>query len=181
MTLRCGNEPRMAGNVGAHGAGSSEKSVQGLPSCHYGEELPTEKLAKCLISLARSERFELPTLGIEIRCSIQLSYERVSRFDYQTWPGWASRRSRKRLPRRRPDVVRTSFAPIGALVRVPARECLCGQVGSPICALRTPTSSFVPERSCASRLSPWFCRCLSPPCRRTPLASRSRACRALRI
>jgi hypothetical protein len=25
----------------------------------------------------RSERFELPTLGIEIRCSIQLSYERV--------------------------------------------------------------------------------------------------------
>ena len=29
-------------------------------------------------ALARSERFELPTLGIEIRCSIQLSYERVS-------------------------------------------------------------------------------------------------------
>jgi hypothetical protein len=29
------------------------------------------------VVLARSERFELPTLGIEIRCSIQLSYERV--------------------------------------------------------------------------------------------------------
>lgn len=29
------------------------------------------------MALARSERFELPTLGIEIRCSIQLSYERV--------------------------------------------------------------------------------------------------------
>jgi hypothetical protein len=29
------------------------------------------------VGLARSERFELPTLGIEIRCSIQLSYERV--------------------------------------------------------------------------------------------------------
>src|SRR4051794_11518613 len=28
--------------------------------------------------VARSERFELPTLGIEIRCSIQLSYERVT-------------------------------------------------------------------------------------------------------
>src|SRR5262245_10686750 len=28
------------------------------------------------VSMARSERFELPTLGIEIRCSIQLSYER---------------------------------------------------------------------------------------------------------
>lgn len=27
--------------------------------------------------VARSERFELPTLGIEIRCSIQLSYERL--------------------------------------------------------------------------------------------------------
>ena len=30
------------------------------------------------VGLARSERFELPTLGIEIRCSIQLSYERLS-------------------------------------------------------------------------------------------------------
>jgi hypothetical protein len=29
--------------------------------------------------LARSERFELPTLGFEVRCSIQLSYERVCR------------------------------------------------------------------------------------------------------
>lgn len=29
-------------------------------------------------TMARSERFELPTLGIEIRCSIQLSYERVA-------------------------------------------------------------------------------------------------------
>jgi ABC transporter substrate binding protein len=27
--------------------------------------------------MARSERFELPTLGFEVRCSIQLSYERV--------------------------------------------------------------------------------------------------------
>ena len=34
--------------------------------------------------MARSERFELPTLGIEIRCSIQLSYERISLFDVQT-------------------------------------------------------------------------------------------------
>ena len=29
------------------------------------------------MAMARSERFELPTLGIEIRCSIQLSYERT--------------------------------------------------------------------------------------------------------
>jgi hypothetical protein len=27
--------------------------------------------------MARSERFELPTLGFEVRCSIQLSYERA--------------------------------------------------------------------------------------------------------
>ena len=40
--------------------------------------------------LARSERFELPALGIEIRCSIQLCYERVRPADYQTWPGRAS-------------------------------------------------------------------------------------------
>ena len=32
-------------------------------------------------ALARSERFELPTLGFEVRCSIQLSYERVSVFN----------------------------------------------------------------------------------------------------
>ena len=30
--------------------------------------------------MARSEGFEPPTLGIEIRCSIQLSYERVSKY-----------------------------------------------------------------------------------------------------
>jgi hypothetical protein len=42
------------------------------------------------VGLARSERFELPTLGIEIRCSIQLSYERVRSADYQTWLGRAS-------------------------------------------------------------------------------------------
>jgi hypothetical protein len=32
------------------------------------------------VGLARSERFELPTLGFEVRCSIQLSYERASLF-----------------------------------------------------------------------------------------------------
>ena len=34
--------------------------------------------------VARSERFELPALGIEIRYSIQLSYERIWRVDYPT-------------------------------------------------------------------------------------------------
>ncbi len=31
--------------------------------------------------VARSERFELPTLGFEVRCSIQLSYERINVFN----------------------------------------------------------------------------------------------------
>ena len=35
--------------------------------------------------LARSEGFEPPALGIEIRCSIQLSYERIGLFD--AWAG----------------------------------------------------------------------------------------------
>ena len=42
--------------------------------------------------LARSERFELPTLGFEVRCSIQLSYERLRGLDYQTWPQRATQR-----------------------------------------------------------------------------------------
>jgi hypothetical protein len=40
--------------------------------------------AQFCTEVARSERFELPTLGFEVRCSIQLSYERVPSFDYQT-------------------------------------------------------------------------------------------------
>jgi hypothetical protein len=36
--------------------------------------------AQFCTELARSERFELPTLGFEVRCSIQLSYERVRPF-----------------------------------------------------------------------------------------------------
>ncbi len=33
---------------------------------------------KCLISFARPEGFEPPTLGSEVRCSVQLSYGRPS-------------------------------------------------------------------------------------------------------
>ena len=58
--------------------------------------------------LARSERFELPTLGIEIRCSIQLSYERVW-VDYQTWLARASSPGAcppMRCPRRLPPLFR---------------------------------------------------------------------------
>ena len=33
-------------------------------------------MAKSLILLARLERFELPACGLEVRCSIQLSYRR---------------------------------------------------------------------------------------------------------
>ena len=48
-----------------------------------GPEVPSIKVAaqiwqpRVVRLLARSERFELPTLGFEVRCSIQLSYERA--------------------------------------------------------------------------------------------------------
>ena len=49
----------------------------------------SENIPKSLILLARSERFELPTLGFEVRCSIQLSYERMSLFkDLVWWPNF---------------------------------------------------------------------------------------------
>jgi hypothetical protein len=44
-----------------------------------------DNILRC--EVARSERFELPTLGIEIRCSIQLSYERAKPFQ------WVSRKT----------------------------------------------------------------------------------------
>ena len=35
------------------------------------------KIRKCLIFFARLEGFEPPAYGLEVRCSIQLSYRRV--------------------------------------------------------------------------------------------------------
>ena len=57
-------------------------SVERRPCLREGARFRTK--------VARSERFELPTLGFEVRCSIQLSYERVRGVDYQTWPDRAS-------------------------------------------------------------------------------------------
>src|SRR5664279_4787657 len=69
-------------------------------------------------SMARSERFELPTLGFEVRCSIQLSYERMRRLDYQTWPDWATRRSQgNSFCRAGP---KSATAPIDAALPTPA-------------------------------------------------------------
>ena len=39
------------------------------------KKAPTQK-CKCLFSLVRLEGFEPPTYGLEVRCSIQLSYRR---------------------------------------------------------------------------------------------------------
>ena len=63
--------------------------------------------------MARSERFELPTLGIEIRCSIQLSYERKGCSD--------SRLARKIPPGRHPQI-RTAAAFISAALPEAARK-----------------------------------------------------------
>ena len=38
------------------------------------------KSCKCLFFLARLEGFEPPAYGLEVRCSIQLSYRRVCAF-----------------------------------------------------------------------------------------------------
>ena len=43
------------------------------------KKAPTKK-CKCLIFLARLEGFEPPTYGLEVRCSIQLSYRRTAKF-----------------------------------------------------------------------------------------------------
>jgi hypothetical protein len=58
----------------------SQSAPQNVPfgsGSVYKRLMDFEKFAK----VARSEGFEPPALGIEIRCSIQLSYERVSLFN----------------------------------------------------------------------------------------------------
>jgi hypothetical protein len=54
------------------------KPWRGCSACDDGDQ-PVTRTDDARIFLARSEGFEPPTLGIEIRCSIQLSYERVRR------------------------------------------------------------------------------------------------------
>ncbi len=74
----------------------------------HDDEPVFERRGRSGAGVARSERFELPTLGIEIRCSIQLSYERVRRFDYQTWRGKASRLAAGHSRRSRSHAVGTN-------------------------------------------------------------------------
>jgi hypothetical protein len=44
--------------------------------------------------MARSERFELPALGFEVRCSIQLSYERLVCDRLPDLTGWGQQTRR---------------------------------------------------------------------------------------
>ena len=64
---------------GSHQCGA--KKSRGTYKSHYSgaDELMTT-MRKSLKSKARPERFELPTLWFEARCSIQLSYGRVPIF-----------------------------------------------------------------------------------------------------
>jgi hypothetical protein len=73
---------------GQNGEGCPLK--KSFPTVSQAQKRHARTSDKSLILLARSERFELPTLGFEVRCSIQLSYERVRGVDYQTWTDRAS-------------------------------------------------------------------------------------------
>jgi hypothetical protein len=72
--------------------------------------------------LARSERFELPTLGIEIRCSIQLSYERMPA-RLPDLAGLGQRAAGRVASGRRAEslVLDTNFAPIRMLNGLPTQ------------------------------------------------------------
>src|ERR1700757_4336991 len=54
---------------GGEGAGARH-----VHFCIFCKPRPDPAITGAMV--ARSERFELPTLGFEVRCSIQLSYER---------------------------------------------------------------------------------------------------------
>ena len=77
-------QPDLSGHCAAH----NHLQIPALSGRWSSPEFPPmeQKSLKSQLFMARSERFELPTLGIEIRCSIQLSYERTPR------AGTASRR-----------------------------------------------------------------------------------------
>jgi hypothetical protein len=85
--------PMRCRRSGARASSPTDRTALGGPTCQnvtqgvtQGQNRQVGFSAKCLKSLARSERFELPTLGIEIRCSIQLSYERVTVADTRDVP-----------------------------------------------------------------------------------------------
>src|SRR5436305_3445 len=82
----CAQRPEWTGTTFALWDRNAYSCARSSPQAQKGQVLE----GPACTEMARSERFELPTLGIEIRCSIQLSYERLRPADYQTWPGRAS-------------------------------------------------------------------------------------------
>lgn len=99
--------------------------------------------------MARSERFELPTLGIEIRCSIQLSYERpgpgMGPQPRSAGPLLASQRTGRRsdrfelaerLTNKKPSPSRFETGrrhPYQVVLKRPKWGCCANSIGRPCC------------------------------------------------
>ena len=113
-------------------------------------------------SLARSERFELPTLGFEVRCSIQLSYERLSLFNgsagarFLRFVGTENDRQKYfwlvsdiRLAQRRlgdPSLVlQLKLQFFNHLSKAFSREGICGLQGEPTSLLQFPLKCLAPH------------------------------------
>jgi hypothetical protein len=124
--------------------------------------------------LARSEGFEPPALGIEIRCSIQLSYERVRALGYQSCRGSSTCRNPGMSGKGGKTTAGAGFlAGSGCLTNsqhTKARVLPSGPRRTGFFPVPTGFTGF-PIDPCESRLLPSFCYRCWPPCRRAPICA----------